>query len=84
MSHPADAASDHDTATVQLLKLFHAAVFIALVHMPQARPRGTVGVLQGTLPVHTGNLCAQRYIEEVLEPVVTLRNKPRQRIRLHW
>ena len=33
---------------------------------------------------NTGQLNVHRYIEELLEPVVTLRNKPRQRIRLHW
>ena len=33
---------------------------------------------------NTGQLNVHRYIEEKLEPVVTLRNKPRQRIRLYW
>ena len=68
-SHLADAAPDHDAVTVQLLKLFDAAVLIALVHISR-RDRE----VPYTAGCNAGNLNAQRYIDKVLEPVVTLRS----------
>ena len=74
MSLLAAAASGRYAATVQLLKLFDAAVLIAVVHIPR-RDREAPYAAGG----NAGNLHVQRYVDEVLEPVVTLRNKPRQR-----